>query len=271
MVKSENSTYLIKAADLSYRFGQRTILSNINIAVHPGEIVSLIGPNGAGKTTLVRILIGLLRPMKGSVSRRSNLTVGYLPQQFKVDKAIPLTVRRLITLTRHATSAAIEQALREVGTPHLINQSIHELSGGELQRVLLARTLLRNPDLLVLDEPVQGIDVTGQFELYDLIARIRSSRGCGVLMISHDLHLVMGATDRVICLNQHICCSGHPEAVSQHPEYVALFGPSAAKKIAIYMHNHDHHHDLHGRIVSSVPEKKQHQPVPDKSSSTRDF
>ena len=258
-IKSKNSTHLINATDLSYHFGKRTVLSNINMSVQAGEIVSLIGPNGAGKTTLVRILIGLLRPMEGSISRRPNLTVGYLPQQFEVDKTIPLTVRRLMTLTRPATHAAIDHTLHEVGTPHLVNQSIHGLSGGELQRVLLARPLLRNPDLLVLDEPVQGIDVTGQFELYDLIARIRSSRGCGVLMISHDLHLVMGATDRVICLNQHICCSGHPEAVSQHPEYVALFGPSVAKKIAIYMHNHDHHHDLHGRIVSSVTDEKKHQ------------
>lgn len=246
---------LLEAAGVTHRYGPRTILSGVDLSVQAREIVCLIGPNGAGKTTLLRILMGLLRPTEGSLRRRAELRMGYLPQHFRIDEAIPLTVRRLMTLTRPAGRAEIHRALDEVGAPHLINQSVHGLSGGELQRVLLARTLLRDPDLLVLDEPVQGIDVTGQFELYDLIARLRTTRGCGVLMISHDLHLVMGATDRVICLNQHVCCSGHPETVLRHPEYVALFGPAAAKNIAVYAHIHDHRHDLHGRVVPVPPEE----------------
>ncbi len=270
MVESGNPvdpSPLLEAAGITHRYGPRTVLHGVDLSVQAGEIVSLIGPNGAGKTTLVRILMGLLRPTEGSLRRRANLRMGYLPQHFKVDEAIPLTVRRLITLTRPAGRAEIDRALDAVGVLHLIDQSIHGLSGGEQQRVLLARTLLRDPDLLVLDEPAQGIDMTGQFELYDLIVRLRTIRGYGVLMISHDLHLVMSATDRVICLNQHVCCSGHPETVNRHPEYVALFGPAAAKNIAVYAHTHDHHHDLHGRVVPVAPEEDRDRPVFEESSS----
>ncbi len=243
------SDFLIEARGVRVRLGRNEILDGVEIAVHPGEIVSLIGPNGAGKTTLVRVLLGLLKPDAGMVRRRPGLAVGYLPQQAEFDPVLPLTVRRLLGLTRRGKREETEGALAEVGAADLADQGVHGLSGGELQRVLLARSLLCGPDLLVLDEPVQNVDVTGQVEFYDLISRIRDRRGCGVLMISHDLHLVMAATDRVVCINRHLCCSGKPEAVSRHPEYVALFGAGAAGGLAVYTHAHDHRHGLAGEVV----------------------
>jgi len=245
---------LVEARGVSVRFGRSEVLSGIDLAVRPGEIVTLLGPNGAGKTTLVRCLLGLLRPDAGSVRRRPGLAVGYLPQRTEIDDVLPLTVDRLLRLARRAGPGDIARALAEVGASALAGQGVHTLSGGELQRVLLARALLRDPDLLVLDEPVQNVDVTGQAELYDLVSRIRARRGCGVLLISHDLHLVMAATDHVVCINRHLCCSGRPEAVSRHPEYVEMFGAREARSLAVYTHDHDHHHDLTGGIVPHRPE-----------------
>jgi len=225
------------------------ILEHVDIDVAAGEIVTLVGPNGAGKTTLARVLLGLDRPATGTVERATGTVLGYVPQRLGIDQVLPLTVGRFMTLARRTDRRTIEAALREVGAASLADRALHELSGGELQRTLLARALLRQPDLLILDEPVQGVDFNGQFELYELIARIRDERGCGVLLISHDLHLVMAATDRVVCLNRHVCCAGHPEDVSRDPAYVALFGPRAARDLAVYHHEHDHRHDLHGEVV----------------------
>jgi zinc transport system ATP-binding protein len=221
------------------------------MTVADDEIVALIGPNGAGKTTLVRALLGLVSPTRGSIRRRPGLRVGYMPQRMIIDSALPLTVERLLRLALSATadSSRVPFALEEVGAGHLAKAAMHDLSSGELQRVFLARALLREPEWLVLDEPVQSVDVAGQAELYGLIARIRERRHCGVLMVSHDLHLVMASTDRVICLNQHVCCAGHPETVSRDPAFVALFGPQAAGAFAFYHHHHDHRHDTHGDVV----------------------
>ncbi len=238
---------LFEGWGIGYAFGDNVVLSDIEISVSPGEIVTLIGPNGAGKTTLIRILLGLIQPDSGSVARRSGLIVGYLPQQLDIDPILPLNVRRLLQLTSRPDANQMTQALEEVGAAHLMEQAVQGLSGGELQRVLLARALARNPNLLVLDEPIQGIDLAGQTELYELIARIRTQRNCGVLMISHDLHLVMASTDRVVCINHHLCCSGQPETVSQHPEYIAMFGPKEARSLAVYTHHHSH--DLAGHVV----------------------
>jgi zinc transport system ATP-binding protein len=224
---------------VSLAFGRRLVLDHVSLEVRPGEIVTVVGPNGAGKTTLLRILLGLQRPSAGRVWRAPSLRIGYLPQRLAIDETLPLTVRRLLALARPSGADAIEAALAEVGARPLAAQPVQALSGGELQRVLLARALLREPDLLVLDEPVQGVDVTGQSELYALIRRIRDRRGCGVLLVSHDLHLVMAASDEVVCLNHHVCCSGHPEAVTRHPAYRALFGDA----IAVYAHHHDHVHE----------------------------
>ena len=240
---------LLEGRGIGHAFGDNAVLTDIEISVSPGEIVTLIGPNGAGKTTLIRILLGLIEPDRGAVARRSGLIVGYLPQHLDIDPILPLNVRRLLQLTNRPAADRMTQALEEVGAAHLMAQAVQSLSGGELQRVLLARALARDPDLLVLDEPIQGIDIAGQTELYELIARIRTRRGCGVLMISHDLHVVMASTDRVVCINHHLCCSGQPEAVSQHPEYIAMFGPKEARSLAVYTHHHDHVHDLAGHVI----------------------
>jgi zinc transport system ATP-binding protein len=240
---------LIEAHGVTVRIGGSELLSSVDIGVRSCEAVSLIGPNGAGKTTLIRVLLGLLKPCAGRVWRRPGLVVGYVPQRFRIDPILPLTVRRFLTIGagRRRVTAPV---LAAVGAGHLAQASMHELSGGELQRVVLARALIREPGLLILDEPAQGVDFNGQLELYELIARIRRERGCGVLLVSHDLHVVMGATDRVVCLNRHVCCSGEPETVSRHPEYVGLFGPRAAAALAIYSHDHDHAHDLAGEVVA---------------------
>ena len=242
---------LLRLTGIHLRVGQTEILSHVDLAVAPGEIVTLIGPNGAGKTTLVRVALGLLRPDCGAVERRPGLTIGYMPQRFTLDDALPLTARRFLSLSRGVGDDELRRTAGEVGIAHLLEHPFGALSGGEVQRTLLARALLRRPDLLVLDEPVRGVDVNGQLELYDLIARLRRSRGCGVLMVSHDLHLVMAQTDHVVCLNKHVCCAGQPEAVSAHPEYLALFGPLSAERIAVYSHHHDHRHDLHGEVVEA--------------------
>jgi len=237
---------LISARAIVLSRGGRTLLQDVDIDVSPGEIVTLIGPNGAGKTTLVRVLLGILPPNRGEVRRKAELSVGYVPQRLEVDRSIPLTVGRFVGLGRRSPSAEIEAVLAEVGAQALLERQLNELSGGELQRVVLARALVRSPELLVLDEPVRGVDYAGEAELYTLIGRLRSERGLGVLLVSHDLHIVMAQSDRVICLNHHVCCSGVPRSVAQHPEYARLFGPQASRAIGLYQHHHDHSHDLAG-------------------------
>ena len=249
---------LIAVTNLNFRIGETTILHNVDLDISAGEILTLIGPNGAGKTTLVRMLLGLLSPDSGEIRRNGALSIGYLPQAFEVDPSFPLTVRRLLCLTQKPSSEQMEAHLNEVGAGGLLDHPVQSLSGGERQRVLLARALLRDPDLLVLDEPIQNVDINGQTELYRLIMKIRDDRGCGVLMISHDLHLVMAFTDFVVCLNRHVCCSGHPEAVSKHPEYLALFGKQAAESLAVYKHRHDHVHGPEGEILPIEPEEVHH-------------
>jgi zinc transport system ATP-binding protein len=237
---------LISARSLWLTRSGRAILQGVDIDIGAGEIVTVIGPNGAGKTTLVRTLLGLEMPDKGTLQRKARLIIGYVPQRFDVDRAIPLTVARFVHLGRRAEDEEIDQVLAEVGAARLGDRQLSELSGGELQRVLLARALIRSPGLLVLDEPVRGVDYTGEAELYTLIGRLRSDRGFGVLLVSHDLHVVMAQSDRVICLNRHVCCSGVPQSVLQHPEYSRLFGAQAARAFGLYQHRHDHRHDLAG-------------------------
>ena len=237
---------LISARGLRLTRGGRDLLINVDLDITEREIVTLIGPNGAGKTTLVRILLGLETPDQGEVRRRADLRIGYVPQRFDVDKVIPMTVARFLTLGSREDAKRVDTALKEVDAAHTRDRQLSQLSGGELQRVVLARALLRAPNLLVLDEPVQGVDYTGEAELYELIARLRDERGFGVLLVSHDLHIVMARSDRVICLNHHVCCSGVPETVAQHPSYERLFGSEAARAFAVYRHHHDHSHDIAG-------------------------
>jgi zinc transport system ATP-binding protein len=245
---SPDAPTLIRAVGLDLSFAGRRVLSGVDAAIRPGEIVTLIGPNGAGKTTLLRVMLGLARPDRGTVERRPGLRVGYMPQRFAVDDLLPLRVRRFLELGRPAAGQDPAAALAEVKAAHVVDAPVQAISGGELRRVLLARALLRDPELLVLDEPAQGVDVVGQSDLFRLIVALRERRRCGILMVSHDLHLVMAATDTVICLNAHVCCTGRPDAVSRHPEYLALFG-DPAEELAPYAHRHDHVHDESGRVV----------------------
>ena len=236
-----NMEVLVQGNGIGVRHGRRTILHDVDIAVGRGEIVTLIGPNGSGKTTLVRTLLELERPEHGTVRRTADIRVGYTPQQLSIDRTLPLDVRRFLEMSGKSDPEALASALEDVGAPDVMKQEIRLLSGGELKRVLLARALLREPDLLVLDEPTANVDIHGQIEFYNLIRRIRDERNCGILLVSHDLHLVMSATDRVVCLNGHVCCSGLPDDVSNHPAYLELFG-DAATAVAVYSHDHDHHH-----------------------------
>ena len=243
---------LIEAKGITVVRGDMEILSAAGLKVRSGEIVTLIGPNGAGKTTIVRVVLGLMDPDRGSVVRRPGLVIGYMPQSLHVDQTLPLTVGRFLVLgagRRRYPAEQQFQVLEEVGVGEILETPVQAVSGGEFQRVLLARALLRDPDLLVLDEPSQGIDVTGQADLYRLITRIRDRRGCGVLMVSHDLHLVMADTDEVVCLNHHVCCAGHPKTVTNDPRYIQLFGKQVAGALAVYHHHHDHEHDAHGNVL----------------------
>lgn len=238
---------LIELRDVSVRYGQKEVLQSAGLRVEAGEILTVVGPNGAGKSTLLKVALGLLAPSSGQALMREGLVVGYMPQRILVDPSFPLTVRRFLSLSGRALAKGMPAVLEEVGAARVVDSPIQVLSGGEMQRVLLARALLRNPDLLVLDEPVQGVDVQGQGELFELITRIRDERNCAILMVSHDLHLVMASTDRVICLNRHICCTGTPEAVTQTPEFLQLFGPLAVKNLALYAHDESHRHNKNCR------------------------
>jgi zinc transport system ATP-binding protein len=237
---------LISSRGLVVTRGGRDLLAGIDLDISEREIVTLIGPNGAGKTTLVRVLLGLEPHDRGDVLRRSDLRIGYVPQRFDVDNVIPMTVERFLMLGADSSAADVGAILAEVDAVGTRHRQLSQLSGGELQRVVLARALIRAPNLLVLDEPVQGVDYSGEAELYKLIGSLRDARGFGVLLVSHDLHIVMGSSDRVVCLNRHVCCSGVPEAVAQHPAYVRLFGAEAARAFAVYRHHHDHSHDIAG-------------------------
>ncbi|NOT71491.1 MAG: metal ABC transporter ATP-binding protein [Hyphomicrobium sp.] len=241
-----DASALVSARALTFRRHGRSILSNINLDVHAREIVTLIGPNGAGKTTLVKLILGIEKPDSGQVVLPVSTRIGYVPQRFDIDRAMPMTVARFLALGLSVSNEAVLSALRDSGVERCALQQLSHLSGGETQRVLIARALLRNPNLLVLDEPARGVDFVGEADLYDLIGRIRDARGLGVLLISHDLHVVMAKSDRVICLNGHVCCSGQPETVAQHAEYARLFGPKEAQTLGVYLHHHDHEHDISG-------------------------
>ncbi|MEO1543042.1 MAG: ATP-binding cassette domain-containing protein [Pseudomonadota bacterium] len=228
------------------------LLSDISFDINAGEILTIIGPNGGGKTTLVRVLLGLQTPTTGKLTRQPGIRIGYVPQRFDRDLTIPLTALDFLALGHDATKQDISDALADCGAANVVGTQLSRLSGGELQRVLLTRALLRNPDLLVLDEPVRGVDHMGEADLYNLIGRLKKEHGFGVVLVSHDLHVVMGASDRVVCLNKHICCSGKPITVAQHPEYAQMFGREAANAFAVYEHHHDHTHGISGEPIEDV-------------------
>lgn len=244
----DNASLLIDLEKVSLSFSGLPVLEEVSFSVDRGEIVTLIGPNGAGKSTIMKIALGLLEPDRGQVRTAPGISIGYMPQKIMIEDILPLTVRQFLQLRPGTTTDLVTEVLELVRISHVADSPVQRISGGEMQRVLMARALLGNPDLIVLDEPVQGVDINGQEELYRLIGRIRDEKKCGVLMISHDLHMVMAGTDKVVCLNKHICCSGAPENIQHHPEYHALLGQQI-EGVALYTHNHDHTHDSHGNVV----------------------
>lgn len=237
---------LFEFSDVSLRIGDTNILSHVSMKMDAGEIVTIIGPNGSGKSTLLRLLIGSLAPSEGQIARARNLRIGYVPQRLALDPTLPMTVEGLLRLRRKLRPGQIPAALSQAGVPGLEDRQISALSGGQLQRVMLARALLGQPELLVLDEATQGLDQPGVAAFYRQIEEVRQTHGCGVLLVSHDLHVVMSASDRVICLNGHICCQGAPRQVASAPEYRALFGQGTRGALALYAHHHDHRHDNAG-------------------------
>ncbi|HSG55850.1 MAG TPA: metal ABC transporter ATP-binding protein [Paracoccaceae bacterium] len=237
---------LIEARGLAVSYGRHEVLRDIDFALEKGEIVTIVGPNGSGKSTLLRVLAGAQKASKGEVIRQPGLRLGYVPQKLQIDPTLPLTVRRFLDLPQRHADVAAEVTLERVGLKGLGRQQMADLSGGQFQRALLARALLQAPDVLMLDEATQGLDQPGSAAFYRLIEDLRRDIGCAVLMVSHELHVVMSASDRVICLNGHICCQGAPEVVSSAPEYRALFGRGTGGALAIYRHEHDHDHGDHG-------------------------
>ncbi len=235
---------LIAASGVAVRYGAAPpVLRDIDFAIRPGEIVTIVGPNGSGKSTFLRAVLGMIPVARGQVTRPGGLRLGYVPQRLHLDPTLPITVARFLTLHQPMPAGQVAALLARVGVPDLAGQAMGTLSGGQFQRVLLARALAGRPQLLALDEPTQGLDQAGIAGFYRLIAELRAEIGCAVLSVSHDLHVVMSASDRVICINGHICCEGTPSVVSAAPEYRALFGLGTGGALALYRHDHDHAHD----------------------------
>lgn len=236
---------LISVDGLSVRYGSNTVLHHVNLTIEPGEIVTIVGPNGSGKTSLLRAIIGATTPSAGTVTRKPELKIGYVPQKLHIDPTLPITVERFMRLTHPVPRRDCAAALEAAGVPDLLKRQMSQLSGGQFQRVLLAQALINRPEVLLLDEATQGLDQPGSAAFYRQIEAVRRDTGCAILMISHELHVVMSASDRVICLNGHVCCEGSPAVVASAPEYRALFGTGTGGALALYRHDHDHDHD-HG-------------------------
>lgn len=237
---------LVCVDDLSISYGAKIVLSQVSLRIEPGEIVTIVGPNGSGKTSLLRSIIGAVKPVRGQVTRKDGLRLGYVPQRLHIDPTLPMTVARFLALPGGVAPKNIDGALAQAGVPNLSDAQMSRLSGGQFQRVLLARALIGKPQLLLLDEATQGLDQPGSAAFYQQIETVRRETGCAILMISHELHVVMSASDRVICLNGHVCCEGTPEVVASAPEYRALFGSGTMGALALYRHDHDHDHH-HGQ------------------------
>ena len=236
---------LVDVRDMSIRLGGQTILENVDMVIRSGEIVTIVGPNGSGKSSLLRAILGAVRPSEGEVIVKPGLRMGYVPQKLHIDHTLPISVHRFLNLPNRVSNGVAARALNQAGAEDLQSAQMTDLSGGQFQRVLLARALLGEPELLVLDEPTQGLDQAGSAAFYRRIENVRQSLDCAVLMVSHELHVVMAASDRVVCLNGHVCCHGSPEHVASAPEYRALFGSGTQGALALYRHEHDHAHD-HG-------------------------
>ena len=238
---------LVKLNNVGIQQNDKWLVKGVSLEVEKGKIVTLIGPNGSGKSTTAKIALGIYKNIEGNVEKFTN-NVGYVPQKISIDWTLPLRVKDFMVLTDNIKDELIDEALSLTGVIHLKEKNLGNLSGGEFQRVLLARAISKKPELLVLDEPVQGVDFTGEIALYELIKKISDKLNCGILLISHDLHTVMSATDHVVCLNGHVCCSGSPKDVARNNEYKALFGEQASQTLAVYEHKHDHEHSIDGKI-----------------------
>ena len=238
---------LVKLKDAGFRLNEKWLVQGVSLQVEKGKIVTLIGPNGSGKSTTAKIALGIYKKIEGEVEKYTN-KIGYVPQKISIDWTLPLRVKDFMLLTDNLDDRTISEALSLTGVIHLKDKNLGDLSGGEFQRVLIARAISKKPELLVLDEPVQGVDFTGEIALYELIKKISEDLNCGILLISHDLHTVMSATDHVVCLNGHVCCSGSPIDVAKNMEYKALFGEQASQTLSIYEHKHDHIHTSEGKI-----------------------
>ena len=260
---------LVSLNNAGVRVSDKWLVRGVSLNVRRGEIVTLIGPNGSGKSTTAKMALNVIEPSEGNAQCKHHIRVSYVPQKLVVDWTMPLTVNRFIALTHSANESDVQRALSATGTEHLKNAQVRNLSGGEFQRVLLARAIVNRPELLVLDEPVQGVDFNGEIELYRLIEKIRTELDCGIILISHDLHVVMSSTDNVICLNGHVCCSGSPEAVASAPEFRTLFGDRAANELAFYKHNHDHEHlpDRTVQKLKKISPASRHKSVESASNS----
>lgn len=234
---------LIELQKLSVAYGSNIVLRDVSLVVKPGEIVTIVGPNGSGKTTLFRTIIGSEKPRSGRVIRNKDLRIGYVPQKLNFGSTLPITVERFLRIQKKTSRLMSKQAMQKAGIEGLAYQQVSDLSGGQFQRVMLANALLNRPNLLLLDEATQGLDQPGSAAFYRQIQQVRKETGCAIVMISHDLHVVMSATDRVICLNSHICCEGTPEIITSDPQYLALFGTGTGRELAFYRHEHDHVHD----------------------------
>jgi len=259
-VQRDSLSPLIELKNINMAFEQKTALQNINLNIYPNSIITIVGPNGGGKSTLLKILLKLQKPTSGEVIYHKNVRIGYVPQKIHLDHSLPLTVERFLALKKGVTAGEISTALEQLSVAHLRNNNMQRLSGGEMQRVLLARAILNKPNLLVLDEPTQGVDISGQAELYQLIQRTQQQLNCAVLMVSHDLHIVMADSKEVLCINQHICCAGTPETLSNDPTFMRLWGDQLSQNVGFYTHHHNHHHDLHGDVCacSASAERGQH-------------
>ena len=244
---ASNNKMLVKLKNAGYKQNNKWLVKGVSLEVEKGKIVTLIGPNGSGKSTTAKIALGIYKKIEGEVEKYTN-KVGYVPQKVSIDWTLPLRVNDFMVLTENIKDDVIDEALSLTGVVHLKNKNLGNLSGGEFQRVLLARAISKKPDLLVLDEPVQGVDFTGEIALYELIKKISEELNCGILLISHDLHTVMSATDHVVCLDGHVCCSGSPMDVAKNNEYKALFGEQAYQILSRYEHRHDHIHTSEGEI-----------------------
>ena len=234
---------LITVENLSVKYGTNFVLKKINLEIKSGEIVTIVGPNGSGKTSLIKAIIGAVQPADGKINLKSNLKIGYIPQRLNFDTTLPITVKRFMTLTEKVDKNTYISALETAGVPQILKSQMSSLSGGQFQRVLLARALIGAPEILILDEATQGLDQPGSAAFYRQIEQVRQNTGCAVLMISHDLHVVMSTSDRVVCLNGHVCCEGTPSAVVSTPEYQELFGAGTEGALALYRHDHDHIHE----------------------------